>query len=272
MNIGTVLVIGGAGPLSGFVLRNLSYASVRVRALVRTTEDAFKARHLGADEVVIGDMMDDSIFRRALKGVTGVYYKPPLGIRGESETGRKIVSASGRAGICKFVYVSTLHSSTLPGRGAKAVVERALLTSGMGFTILQPSAYMQVFTSQAKAIETEGMLRDIWLTDVAISRVDFRDVAEVAASAFTDDRLQYGTFELCASGNPTSEEVARIAAEVYGHKIEVVGSVVEVEGLERQTTRALMGTPITLESLLNRPPTSLRQFFTDLKKGVSVEC
>lgn len=51
------------------------------------------------------------------------------------------------------------------------------------------------------------------------SRVDYRDVAEAAAVALTEDRLLYGTFELCAEGWLDRKDVAAIVAEVLGRPV-----------------------------------------------------
>lgn len=42
------------------------------------------------------------------------------------------------------------------------------------------------------------MAAEPWSDETRFSRVDYRDVAKVAAIALTSDRVLYGTFELCA--------------------------------------------------------------------------
>jgi len=45
-----------------------------------------------------------------------------------------------------------------------------------------------------------GAIGEPWSNETRFSRVDYRDVAEVAAIALTEDRLLYRTYELCAEG------------------------------------------------------------------------
>lgn len=55
---------------------------------------------------------------------------------------------------------------------------------------------------------------------VKTAYVDYRDVAEVAALALTEDKLGYGTFELCAPGMVNRVELAAMMSEAIGHPIE----------------------------------------------------
>lgn len=50
-------------------------------------------------------------------------------------------------------------------------------------------------------VRETGVLGEPWSAETRFSRVDYRDVAEVAAIALTDDRLLYGTYQLCADGH-----------------------------------------------------------------------
>jgi len=64
--------------------------------------------------------------------------------------------------------------------------------------------------ANVRAAKTAGVRRVVFSsviypilrsTETRFSRVDFRDVAEVAAIALTENRLTNGTFELCAPGH-----------------------------------------------------------------------
>jgi uncharacterized protein YbjT (DUF2867 family) len=111
-----------------------------------------------------------------------------------------MVKAATAAGVRKFVFSSVIHPSisALSNHAAKRPVEEALCESGMQFIILQPTMFMQNFDSGWKAVMEKGRFALPYSTHAKASYVDYRDVAEVAAIAMTSNRLDYGTFELCA--------------------------------------------------------------------------
>jgi hypothetical protein len=118
-----------------------------------------------------------------------------------------------------------------------------------------------------------------------IARVDYRDIAEVAAIALTEDLLVNGAYELCADGRKNREEVAAIASKVSGRDIKAASTGFEEwaakarlpydEAQEQQLAamyenydrHGLLGNPFTLRAILGREPRSLHDFFRDLVAG-----
>ena len=115
-----------------------------------------------------------------------------------------------------------------------------------------------------------------WSNETRFSRVDYRDVAEAAAIALTEDRLLYATFELCAEGILNRHEVAALISEVLGRpitakKIEPPSSAGPGSKLARMFAwydkHPLLGNPTTLRAILGREPRTLRAYFEDLNAG-----
>lgn len=96
---------------------------------------------------------------------------------------------------------------------AKAPVEEELLNSRKGYSFLHPAMFFQNFASGWPNLIKSGAFAEPWSTETRFSRVDFRDVAEVAAIALAEDRLTYGTFELCAPGRLHPGDVASVMSE-----------------------------------------------------------
>jgi uncharacterized protein YbjT (DUF2867 family) len=109
--------------------------------------------------------------------------------------------------------------SALVNHQQKAPVEEALLTSGLEYTFLHPTVFFQNFIGSWPRIVETGVLAEPWSIETRFSRVDYRDVAEVAAIALTGDELLYGTFELCAEGWHDRKDVAAIISGVMGRQI-----------------------------------------------------
>jgi uncharacterized protein YbjT (DUF2867 family) len=183
-----------------------------VRGLVHKADQTETAQRNGASEVVVGDLGDSAILRAALENIDAVFYIAPAFLPGEAETGERMVKAAIQAGVRRFVFSSVVHPvlSGLIGHAAKATVEEAVLNSDLEYTFLHPTVFFQNYDMfWSKVVET-SVLAEPWSPDTRFARVDYRDVAEAAAIALTEDRLLYGTFELSAPGILNRWEVAKL--------------------------------------------------------------
>lgn len=219
-----VLTVGATGEFAGLVVPELKKRSITVRALIRDRKQEDKARERGADEVVLGDLLNAASLRTAAKGVDGVFHIGPGFAPRESEMGVAMVDAAKTAGVRRFVFSGVLHPSTMSmtNHKAKLPVEDALYHSGMNFTVLQPAMFMQNLRAAWKEIAQTHRFAQPWNTHGKAAYVDYRDVAEAAALAFSTDRLDYGTFELCAPGMLSRAEIAALMSEALGATVEAV--------------------------------------------------
>lgn len=219
-----VLAVGATGQYAGLIVPELQRRGVTVRALLRDRRREAEVRQRGAAEIAIGDLEDSASLQRAVEGVDGVFHINPSFVPHEIDMGIAMVDAARAAGVPRFVFSSIIHPPILSLRNhaAKLPVEEALYESGMNFTVLQPTLFMQtldliwsqVLHRRCYAMPYSVHARTAW--------VDYRDVAEAAALAFTTDRLDYGTCELCAPGMPDRREVAELMAETLGFAVKAV--------------------------------------------------
>ncbi len=207
-----VLVFCASGKFAGLVVPALVARGVAVRGFARAGADAQKARSNGATEIAIGDLGDRASVERALEGVARVFYLAPAFMPDEAEIGEAVVAACIAAAVKRFVFSSVIDPvlSRLSNHAAKAPVEEAVLNSDLEYTFLHPTLFFQNYAGNWKKVVETGTLAEPWSCDTRFSRVDYRDVAEVAAIALTEDRLLYGTFELCADGWLNRHEVAAL--------------------------------------------------------------
>jgi hypothetical protein len=155
-------------------------------------------------------------------------------------------------------------------------VEEAVLDSDLEFTFLHPTVLFQNHAGAWDDIVRTGVVAEPWSNDTRFSRVDFRDVAEVAAIALTEDRLLYGTFELCAEGWLDRHDVAALISDVLGRTITPQRIDPQSLPAPAQAMRpmfdhydriGLRGSAVTLTALLGRPPRTLRSFFEELAES-----
>lgn len=219
-----VLTIGAAGRYAGLVTPELHCRGVAVRALLRDRRREAEVRRRGADEIAIGDLTDPTSLRKALEGVDGVFHINPSFAPNEIDMGIAMVDAARAAGVPRFVFSSIIHPPILGLRNnaAKLPVEEALYESGMNFTVLQPTLFMQTLDGVWDSLLERRCYPMPYSVHARTSWVDYRDVAEAAALAFTTDRLDYGTFELCAEGLPDRHEVAALMSVALGFPVKAV--------------------------------------------------
>jgi uncharacterized protein YbjT (DUF2867 family) len=279
-----VLMIGATGRFAGLVVPELTKRGIWVRALVRSRQAEKIARDRGADETVLGDLEDPRGLISAAVGADGVFYIGPAFHYREASLGVTMVEASRAAGVRKFVYSGVIHPalSRLTNHAAKRPVEEAIYESGMTFTVLQPASFMQNIEQDWDRIIETGVYALPYSPRARVCYVDYRDVAEAAALAFIGDRLDNGTFELCAPGMYSRIQLAGILSEVLGRRIEAgridfdawADSVGIPDGARRRGMQRLYadydlhgfpgGNGLALRTILGRQPRSLWQFFREL--------
>ena len=277
----TVLAVGAAGSSASLVVPELARRGARVRGLIRNLEQGDAVRENGAAEVAVGDLRDQASLVAALENVDSVFYIAPAFIPDEAEVGWGVVDAAKRADVRRFVFSAVIHPviSALDNHIAKVPVEEAIIESGMEYAILQPGGlfFQNLAGSWQRVVET-GVFAEPWSTETRFSRVDYRDVAEVAAIALTEDRLLYGTYQLCAEGILDRNDVARLMGDVLGREIEAARLdpdevAPEDDGgqpspmrrmFDWYDERGLLGNPLTLRAILGREPRTLRSYLEEL--------
>lgn len=272
-----VLAAGAAGKNTHHVVPALAARSITVRAFVRGEADGEAARLAGAAEVAIGDLTDAASVAAALQGVDAAFYIAPAFMPAEETIGRSFVAAAIKAGVRRIVFSSVIHPvlSGLVNHAAKAPVEEAILDSGLEYTFLHPAIFFQNYAASWPQIIGTGAVAESWSCETRFSRVDYRDVAEVAAIALAEDRLLYGTFELCAEGWLDRHAVAALIGKALGRDIAAARIDPTTLGPDADAMRpmfehyehhGLTGSALTLRAILGREPRALRTFFNELEE------
>jgi len=270
-----VLAVGAAGPSASLVIPELLKRHASVRAFVHKPEGEPTVQKHGVTDIVAGELSDTTTVAKALNGIEAVFYIAPAALENEAEVGKQFVAAAKGAGVRRVVFSSVIHPvlSELVNHADKAPVEEALLDSGMEYVFLHPAMFFQnIATSWAKMKET-GVYGEPWSTETRFSRVDYRDVAEVAAIALTDESLVYGTYELCGEGNLNRHNLAALMSQIVGKEIKPIKVEIPPQAnIPPKLTRmfawydkhALLGNSTTLRAILGREPRTLKSFFEEL--------
>ncbi|MEJ2554807.1 MAG: NmrA family NAD(P)-binding protein [Anaerolineae bacterium] len=276
-----ILITGAAGKTGQAVLRALVAKGETVRALVHRSEQMPPLKALGAQEVLASDMRDQATMDRAAYGVRAVYHICPNVSPDEVAMGQAAIAAARSAGVEHFVYHSVLHPQTeaMPHHWQKLRVEEKLFESGLPYTILQPSAYMQNVLAHWQQILEQGIYPVPYAVDTWLSLVDLEDVAAAAAVVLTQAGHVGATYELAGAEALTQVEVAAILSQQLGRPVraKVVSRATwkrgaRASGLGDYQVQTLLrmfdyyerygfwGNPRVLSWLLGRPPATFAAF------------
>lgn len=210
-----ILVVGSTGLVGTEVCRLLAEQKTPFRALVRSDSNPEKVAHLqslGAD-VAVGDLKDPASLAVACAGVEQVISTATCiasvregdSIETVDHQGQlSLVEAAKQAGVNRFVFISFAHNpdNTYPLSDAKQAVENALASSGMNWSSLQASYFMEMWLSPALGFNYPDRQARIYGDGTnPITWISFRDVAQLAVAALQND---FADNRACAIGGPES--------------------------------------------------------------------
>ena len=250
----TVLVAGATGFLGSEICRQLVEKNKKVKGLVRSTSDSNKVaqlRELGV-EIIEGDLKDKSSLKNALQGVSVIISTVSSTLsrqEGDSiqtvddEGQNNLIDAAVEAGVSKFVYVSFCDmGGEFPLQTAKRKVEKHLVESGLSYTILRPTYFMEVWLSPALGFDYPNGKATIYGNGKnKISWIAIKDVASFAVASLDNPVATNKIIELGGPEALSPLEVVNIFEATHGKKIEI--QFVPDEALKAQKDAA--GDPLS---------------------------
>ncbi|WP_262283462.1 SDR family oxidoreductase [Micromonospora sp. MA102] len=210
-----ILVTGATGNVGRRVVERLAAAGHGVRAVTR---DPGRASLPAGVEVVAVDLADPETVRPHLDGVEAVFLIWPFVDPGRTaQLAPRVAAVLASAGSPRVVYVSAASAEADPG-SFWAVVERAVVASGLPWTMLRPTGIATNTLGWAESIRTEGVVR--WPYGAAArSMVHEDDIAAVAVEALTTDRHDRRTYVLTGPRTVTQAEQVRIIGAAIGRDV-----------------------------------------------------
>ncbi len=206
-----ILVTGATGSVGSELVVRLCAGGSPTRALVRSPEKADALR--GYDcEIAVGDYGDAAELDRAMCDVQAVFLVAPPSPDLPAQE-RNVLDAALRAGRPRVVKLASIGVGTPEfGRLADIHTEAlaALERSGLPHTVLVPNLYMQDLLGFAAPVQESGLL-PVPGGDAAVSHIDARDIAAVAAHVLTGPGHDGATYALTG---PESLTYAEVAAEL----------------------------------------------------------
>ena len=248
----TILVVGATGLLGNAICQQLTADGKSVRGLVRASSDPVKVDRLKAlgVETIQGDVRERASLDRAFQGVEAVIstvsavpfsYVP--GVNDIQTTDLEgitnLVEAARAKGASRFIYISFTGNDGVdfPLQNAKREVERKLQESGLVYTILRPSFFMEVWLSPAVGFDAANAKAAIYGTgENPISWIAVQDVAKFAVACLDHPAARNATIELGGPDAMNPLQVVRLFEQATGRTFEV--QLVPDEALQAQQAAA----------------------------------
>jgi NAD(P)H dehydrogenase (quinone) len=225
----TLLVTGAAGHLGQRVIANLiTTHKIPASRIVATTRDPGKLAALTAQGVKVrkADFEDPASLATALAGVDRMLL---ISTDALDRPGRRLaqhqaaIEAAKKAGVQHIAYTSMPNpdDSLVSFAPDHWGTEQALLASGLAWTILRNSWYMEnLFMSLPNTLATGK-----WFTATGngrIAHISREDCARAAAAALASESTPNARYDIAGSQAHTTAEIAALASAVFGKPVEVV--------------------------------------------------
>ncbi len=198
------LVIGATGKTGRRVAEKLREKGLSVRAVSRSTEIAF-------------DWNSQSSWAAALEGVTRAYvtYQPDLALPGAVDAIRAFLMAAKMAGVKHVVLLS--------GRGEEEAeaAEQVLQTSGLDWTVLRASWFMQNFSENYMRDELVSGSLTLPVGQTKEPFIDADDIADVAVAALTQSSHRNRLYELTGPELLSFNDAVSELASATGRELSV---------------------------------------------------
>ena len=199
-----ILVVGATGRLGGAITQMLLAQGQSVRVLLRTVSPSAELAKQGlatsaetliaaGAQPVYGDLKDRASLDAACDGVAAVMTTANSALRGgddnpqtvERDGNRNLIDAAKVAGVKQFIFVSmvgAIPDSPVPFIAGKGQTDAYLRISGLTYTILAPTAFMEVWPAMVVGLPLMTGL-PVTLMGEARSRTSFISAADVVAYA-----------------------------------------------------------------------------------------
>jgi len=243
-----ILVTGATGASGSAVIREFARNQVAARALVRKASKAKDLEQLPGVEIVIGDMLQPDSALDGVDRVLMISSSEPAML----ETQCRFVDAAKRAGVRHVVKFSGKESSIgfdpMRFRFTRMheEIEDYLEASGVAWTHLRPSQFMQVYLRETLTIVAKRALF-FPLENVKLAPIDQEDIAKIAFTVLRSDGHEGRRYEMTG---PESLSMAEIAERISAAIGEIV-RYVNVTPSERRQAMLAVGLPTYIVDALD---------------------
>ncbi len=218
-----LLLTGATGSVGSQLVKKLVNMNVSFRALVRSNDQGDLMADLPQAEIALGDLSDSRSLAHALQGIEKAFLLTNSSEYAE-ELQLNFINAAQKAGVKHIVKLSQLAADQAsPVRFLRyhAAVEERIRESGMDYTFLRPNLFMQGLITLGHSIRYERQFYGS-LGNAAVSAVDIRDIAGVAAKILTENGHENKIYNITGNESLTHFQMAEVLSRVLEAEITYV--------------------------------------------------
>ena len=226
-----ILVTGATGQQGGALARLLLQKKHEVYALIRNTEPespkAQNLRTLGA-KLIKGDLDNPESLAQATNGVDSVFLMGTwveVGTEGETRRGKMMVDIAKEKKIEHLVYSSVVNADKntgIPHFESKYKVEQHIKNSGIPYTIIGPTFFMDNLLSYSRAGLQQGQLALPLSPSLILQQGALENIAEFFVLVLERRNSFLGKRIDIASDELTGEQAAKVLSDELRRKISYV--------------------------------------------------
>jgi len=226
-----VLVTGATGQQGGAVTQALLKNGHRVRGLTRNAESP-AAKGLAAQgvEIAVGDFTDPGSLVRAASGVDAIFaMTTPFeqGVEAETAQGLVLIDAAKQANVGHLVYSSVANADQetgVPHFDSKYAVEKAIVASGIPYTIIAPVFFMDnLLQPWMSGTLNEGKLSMAMPGTRPLQQISVANIGVFAAAVIEQRESVFGKRFDIAGDELTNDALAALFAEILDHPVQYEG-------------------------------------------------
>jgi uncharacterized protein YbjT (DUF2867 family) len=243
-----LLLTGATGSSGSFIVNEFVQRREAVRILVRDRKTVAELGKVPTVEIVEGDMSKQSSLGPALDGVDRVLMisAPVMNM---VETQNTFIDASKAAGVRHLIKFSGLDArpeTPFPFGRMHKEIEEHLEKSGLAWTHLRPTGFMQEYLREVPSVIGEAALY-LALGDARLNPVDLVDVAKVAFSLLRDGGHEGEIVAMTGPEALTMAEVADRISRAIGKTVRYV----PISPAQRRQALIANGVPVEIADALD---------------------
>jgi uncharacterized protein YbjT (DUF2867 family) len=217
-----VLVTGASGTVGNLVVRKLAEQGVSVRGVVRRQQSAAALRgaELPGVEVVVADLANEAAVTPLMDGVDAVFLVA-ANVPDQLDQELFVIRAAAAAKVGRLVKLSVGGASPEAPLALARVhhaAEQELTASGLTFSVLRPSFFMDNLLQYIPWIDSSGNV-PLPTGDGAMSMINSRDIADVAAAELANDSAENRDLVLTGPEALTVDQAMTRIGEVIGRPL-----------------------------------------------------
>jgi uncharacterized protein YbjT (DUF2867 family) len=276
---GKILLTGITGNVGSSVVEYLKEKNIKFLAGVRNIEKS--KRRDDSLEYIHFDFEDVATYETALQGVKKVFLVRPPQLTDVKGIFNPFIQKCKANGVKQIIFLSLLGAEKNPFPPHHKI-EKAILASGIPYTFIRPSFFMQnLSTTHASDIKERD---DLFIPSgkAKISFIDTRDIGEIIGRTLSEHGHENKAYTITGSESITYNQVADIMTKILGRKITYSNprlfkfrKDMIKRGIKREfatvmmvlylTTKLGMANHVTktAEILLKRKPRTIEDFIKD---------